>query len=58
MDCTIDSAATKQRAIGRVHNSLDIKFGDVATEDIDLRGRHFIYGASRSINQELSVCRV
>ena len=58
MDCTIDSAAAEQRAIGRVHNCIDIKSGNVATQDVDLRGRHFIYGASRSINQEPSACRM
>jgi hypothetical protein len=36
MNGAIDSAAAKQRRIGRVHNCTDSECGDIAADDIDL----------------------
>jgi hypothetical protein len=36
MNGAIDSAAAKQRRIGRVHDCIHIELGDVATNDVDL----------------------
>ena len=42
MNRAIDSAAAKQRSIGRVHNCNHIKLGDVATHDFDRATKQFV----------------
>jgi hypothetical protein len=55
MNCAINSSAAEERRVRRVHNRVEIKFGDIALDDLDLSDGH---GASRSMSQPPSVCRV
>jgi len=57
MNRAIDSAATEQTCVSGVHNRIDIEFGDIAAEDVDLVVASF-HGASRSIDQEPLDCNV
>src|SRR5882762_1103193 len=43
MNGAIDSAAAKQRRIGRVHNCIDIECGDIAADDVDLHIHIFLH---------------
>src|ERR1044072_4954111 len=35
VNCAIDSATTKKCGVRRIHNRIDIKLRDIATEDLD-----------------------
>jgi hypothetical protein len=43
MNGAIDSAAAKQRHIGRVHNCIDGECGDIAANDVDLHIHIFLH---------------
>ena len=55
MNRTINSAATKKRSIRSVHNRVDLEFGDIAAQKVDLTRVRF-QGARRSTDQEPLVC--
>src|SRR5258707_3329756 len=44
VNCSVDSASTEQRRIGRVHNCLDILFSDVADNHIDAAAEKRLFG--------------
>jgi hypothetical protein len=42
MNCTVNSTATKQRGVGRIHNRIDLENRDVAPDDLDSAIRVFL----------------
>jgi hypothetical protein len=58
MNCAIDPSTAEKRRVRRVYYRIDVKFSDIALDDLDLVRFFLHHGARRSISQLPSVARV